>query len=363
MKKFVMSLLLILISISMYGFKKNESVDVRKITPGPYKYVCDFEYCPAHIVGTPDCYESIRRDLYFCSFEGNISTTSDVEDIKPYFKKEKFYTVTNKINSDNFLQEGDLMYTRINRKYFFISSHGSYWGRVYFSPNTYYKAKHFPNMDNTEVALFSICYGGANKNAADYVVKYKGVKNAIGWKTTIGVNSARLFTTHFWRILMEDEYGQSIEEVVRKTLDYISPYIYGELAERILNPILYRKGKEPMNFSGEKNIKNYKYLNGHKIINNSHIFTNSIVYNYNESEHNLDVITNEIDKIVNNSKIFNTYDLLFEESLLVRIENSYHLIYKYNCHFKGEAESILTYYLDVTANKLLDNKTINKILN
>lgn len=367
MKKLAISFFLMIISFYLFGFKINSDITIRKITPGPLKYLCEFEYCPSHIAGTPSCYELTRRDLYFCSYRDFISdfnTIRDIEEVKGYFKNEDSYKVTNKINSQNFLKQADLMYRRINRRYFFISSHGSKYGDVFFSPYNSYTANEFPDMYNTKVALFSICYGGARSNAAEHVVKYKGVSNAIGWTQSITVSSARLFTTNFWKFLMEDEYEQSIEDVIWKTINhiYLHPSLDHPLEWRILRPVLYRAGKDPKFFykpSPKK--KNNRYLNGHKIVDNSLLFESQPTsYQYTDNP-NTQVLLERIENIVEKSKIFNSYNLIFVESVLVKINNDYHLIYKYNCHFKGSAESIISYYLDTSTNELLDSETAFKL--
>ena len=345
----------------------NSDISIRKITPGPQKYLCEFEYCPSHIADTLDCYELIRRNLYFCSYRGlfnDINTIRDIEEVKGYFKANESYKVTNKINNRNFLNQADLMYRRINRRYFFISSHGSKHGDVYFSPNNSHKANEFPDMYNTKLALFSICYGGAKGNAAEYVVKYKGVSNAIGWEERISVLSAHFFATYFWKFLMEDEYQQNIEDVIRKTIEhiYLLPCLDHALHRRILRPVLYRSGKEPIFFSKPKpKNTNKRYLNGHRIVDNSLLFeSQSISYQYTDNP-NTQMLLERIENIVENSQIFNSYNLIFHESVLVKNNNAYDLIYKYNCHFKGSAESIISYYLDTSTNELLDIETAFKL--
>lgn len=219
----------------------------------------------------------------------------------------------------------------MNRKYYFISSHGSESGYVYFSPNSYYKANSFPYMGNVEIALFAICYGGKEGNAADVVAHHKGVEYGIGWPGLTYVLSSRTFTNRFWKLIIKDNLD--IEEAISKSKKHtqrtyfynfgiwgdntiMDPRIYSEnsnLNTRSSNNFIENILDKEMIFEDDNHFIHFKkygdvYTNNFKIVDKNNIMIKD--YNkliHNKSEKYLLTNTNNLAYSIINNNFLNTY--------------------------------------------------------
>lgn len=149
-----------------------------------------------------------------------INTINDVESIIDDLNSNGYY-VNNCVNASfsDMNSNGSNGRNKFNNKYYFISSHGSEYGRITFNLNSKVYASSFPIMDKCEVAIFAICHGGKEGNVADYVVKYKSVKNSIGWPGSTYTDTSKTFTdTLFYRF----KYGDNIYEAADAALNEIN---------------------------------------------------------------------------------------------------------------------------------------------
>ncbi len=170
-----------------------------------------------------------------------INTVNDIEDIIDDLNSTGYY-VYNCINASfsDMNTEGTNGRNKFNNKYYFISSHGGEYGRITFNLNSKVYASSFPIMDKCEVAIFAICYGGKEGNAADYVVKNKSVKNSIGWPGLTYTDTSKTFTDTLFYCF---KYGDNIYEAANEALNKInSVYWYKNL----------------FNTWGDDTIKNFK---------------------------------------------------------------------------------------------------------
>lgn len=243
--KKILSILLITFSTIITGVVESEKVMANEeaLLKGPIKILCGYPGCPGHLPGEPYCVPPIPKKMYFNSYnyKDDIDTRKDIDNIIGYFES-KNYTIINEVNSsfENMKSYED-EYSLMNRKYYFISSHGSEDGHVFFNKHSYSLANEFPFMGNVDIALFSICYGGKEGNAAEIVVNQKSASNGIGWPGLTYVKSSRTFTTRFWKLVIKD--NQSVEKAIEKSLKHTQKtyfYNFGIWGDNtIMDPRLY----------------------------------------------------------------------------------------------------------------------------
>jgi len=153
-----------------------------------------------------------RATMYGFNFgSGDIDTTSDVTAASPYTTSMGYLTgaFTGSNNKSHALATDTSTFTRINSEIFFISTHGhkssstDYGGSVKFQTD-WLSYSDIPSMNNTKVAVWSACYSSVASSGKTSVAKQsvtKGARTAIGWSGTIGVSSAKTFTTKFFQEL------------------------------------------------------------------------------------------------------------------------------------------------------------------
>ena len=366
---YLFSLFLFFTVFSLFGFKVNNDLKPRKISPDPLKYLCGYYKCQGHEWGEPDCSYIYENHLYFSSYRSppELSTVEDIEICKKFFNNRN-YIVTNEINNPNIAYEKSDFFNlhKMNRKYYFISSHGSKNGWVWFDENTAMLASEFPDMDRVKVALFSICYGGKRGNAAEYVTKYKGVKFSIGWDDTIRDDAARFFCYKFWEFHFKNS-ACDVDEALRETINYIGKKSWWRCGsyKTILNPILYKndgtikKYSYPLN-KNNTNSNNFSYINGYKNFSYNNILRLRLT-NYLGNDHiSDDVVRTHIDSMISQT-IFTDYNLKEVDQRILTINGENHLVKVYECHFKGDAECITPYYLDTHSNTLLDTDYVEQL--
>ncbi len=368
MKKSLMFCLLGLISFVLFGFKINNSIKPKAMNPEPLKYLCSYYECPGHMLdfGPRDCSYIDYHKLYFSSYN---ELYEDIESIRPFFENRK-YVVTNEKNNSNIINERADYFGlhKMNRHYYYISSHGGKYGEILFSDNKdngILFPSSFPMMDNVQLAFFSICYGGKKGNAADIVVSEKGAQYAIGWEDTIRVDAATHFLYYFSKFYCEN-YERDIDKTIRQTIAYLRKKYYWESNgyAKIYKPILYSKNSQITYYNSEnnENSTNIRYYNGFQVINNRMLFNNITNFLGNESVSS-EVVLQEIKKIMKNSHYFSSYKLNELDSFLVRINGKYHLIKHYECYYDGKLSSVRPYYLDTHTNTLLNEQQIESLIN
>ena len=176
-----------------------------------------------------------KKQVYFTSFmnAGDIDTRPDM--IEPYnlFKRKGY--VFNHINNPTYydfylpMTDGKLM---TQHEYFMISSHGGDDGGVSINPSDSIACDKLPSMEGCYFSIWATCYGGSDYSPAVFSI-LNGGTYSLGWNTTIGVDSSRIFTNYIWNKVLN---GTSVESAIQQTVDF-TYNLYKK--NNILHPILY----------------------------------------------------------------------------------------------------------------------------
>lgn len=153
------------------------------------------------------------------------------------------YYVDHVINADySYMNSNDSSgKSRFNNEYYMISSHGYSMGNVTFSPTSIGNPSNFSDMSNTQLAVWAICHGGAEGNAADIAATEKNAANSLGWPGLTYPNTSKTFTDKLWDDVLS---GVSVTTAVTNAMNHTSStYWYKNIGgwgdDTILNPHLY----------------------------------------------------------------------------------------------------------------------------
>lgn len=134
-------------------------------------------------------------------------------------------------------------YSRLNNKYYMLSSHGSSSGAAILSSGQSLYGYDLPNMSNSILSVWAICYGGKEGNIAEYAVKYRNAQNALGFPGLTYVNTSKTFTDKLWK---EISIGKSVSEAVDSALAHTRAthwftHLFGWGDDTIVSPNLYTR--------------------------------------------------------------------------------------------------------------------------
>lgn len=176
--------------------------------------------------------------------DGDIDTRSDGLSPKEDLMNAGYY-VRHVINAtrNDMLGTDENGCSRLNNKYYMLSSHGSSSGAALLSKGQYLLGYDLPNMSNSVLSVWAICYGGKEGNIAQYAVKYKNAQNALGFPGLTYVNTSKTFTDKLWE---EISAGKSVNEAVNSALSHTKSahwftHMFGWGDDTIVSPKLYSK--------------------------------------------------------------------------------------------------------------------------
>lgn len=176
-----------------------------------------------------------KKQVYFTSYTkaNDIDTRADMSAPGTSFKSKGYYFthLNNPTYYDFYTNKTDgKLITQ--HEYFMISSHGGSNG-VSINPTDYLTCNQLPSMAGCRFSIWSTCHGGAEGGPAIYSV-LNDCTYALGWDSTIGVNSARTFTDYIWSKVLS---GVSIYSATQQTVDYAYNILGND--NSILMPIVY----------------------------------------------------------------------------------------------------------------------------
>lgn len=175
---------------------------------------------------------------------GDIDTRSDGISPQEDLINAGYYArhIINAAKSD-MLSTDENGFSRLNNKYYMLSSHGSSSGAALLSSGQYLYGSSLPNMSNSILSVWAICYGGKEGNIAQYAVKYRNAQNALGFPGLTYVNTSKTFTDKLWK---EISVGKSANDAVNSALSHTKSahwftHMYGWGDDTIVSPKLYSK--------------------------------------------------------------------------------------------------------------------------
>lgn len=176
--------------------------------------------------------------------EGDIDTRFDGISPQEDLINAGFYArhIINATKSD-MLSTDENGYSRLNNKYYMLSSHGSSSGAAMLSSGQYLYGSDLPNMSNSILSVWAICYGGKEGNIAEYAVKYKNAQNSLGFPGLTYVDTSKTFTNKLWE---EISVGTSVSDAVNSALSHTKSthwftHMFGWGDDTIISPMLYSK--------------------------------------------------------------------------------------------------------------------------
>lgn len=197
--------------------------------------------------------------------DGDIDTRYDGISPKEDLTNAGYYVrhIVNATKSD-MLSTDENGYSRLNNKYYMLSSHGSSSGAALLSSGQYLYGSNLPNMSNSVLSVWAICYGGKEGNIAQYAVKYKNAQNALGFPGLTYANTSKTFTDKLWK---EISAGKSVNDAVNSALAHTKSThwifeIFGWGADTIISPKLYSK-TSVANFSTDISNKILPYISSY----------------------------------------------------------------------------------------------------
>ncbi len=132
-------------------------------------------------------------------------------------------------------------YSRLNNKYYMLSSHGSSSGAALLSSGQYLYGSNLPDMSNSILSVWAICYGGKEGNIAEYAAKHRNAQKTLGFPGLTYVNTSKTFTDKLWE---EITAGKSVNEAIDSALSHTRSthwftHIFGWGDDTIISPKLY----------------------------------------------------------------------------------------------------------------------------
>jgi len=304
-KNCILILTFLIIFLGFASFSVN-SIVVGAVEVNEFRLDCGVPGCPGHLIGEDPCPDPgwpppVPKKLYFNTYNGgknDMNTTKDVDNIINFFNN-KDYTVINMINS-NFSEMTQIEggYSRMNRHYYFIASHGTEDGFVYFNPGEKKHPSAFPNMCYVDIAVFAICYGGKLGNAADIVTNSKAARYGLGWPGPIGDSTASTFTNHFWKLHINEnvDVRTAVERAVTRT-KIVHFFNFGNWGrDTIIDPKLYNREIGLIDLSQINNLNDINTKNKFKITSD---------YTEYKLDEDIDIYVRIIDGMITNDYVIN----------------------------------------------------------
>lgn len=176
--------------------------------------------------------------------DGDIDTRSDGVSPRNDLIDAGYYVrhIVNATRNDMLSMDNNGYY-RLNNKYYMLSSHGSSSGAALLSSGQYLYGSNLPDMSNSILSVWAICYGGKDGNIAQLAVKNKNAQNALGFPGLTYVNTSKTFTDKLWSEIVS---GKSISDSVNSALQHTKSthwftHMFGWGDDTIISPQLYSR--------------------------------------------------------------------------------------------------------------------------
>lgn len=231
-----------------------------------------------------------------------------------------------------------------NNKYYMLVCPGVQNGTLKISDdNNQVLPSELPNMYNTDIAVFSVEYGGLANNAAYTAVYSKDAGFSLSWPGKLNMNRTKYFTTAFWHnialgsspvVAMEAAKASTISnywyiifwgsDTVRTPNFYVNPNKSSVLANNEIINVLEIKGNELLSERAADNLLNsdsyyimnneydniiryVKTLNGH--LTNDYIIYDKLSNQYYQSAYRIS-LEDECYTLSKSCKEYTIYDIM-----------------------------------------------------